>query len=266
MNAVASEILKGYNSVPHSELENSVPFDKDALTFEQIDEILHYDPDTGKICWKMKTAKKIVVGTEAGCAKATRDKADGSKVTYRYIRIFGKAMSAPRVAWLLHHGEWPLGKVFFHDGNPLNTKADNLYMSNSIPTSHDHDTEGGRADYRREHRETYAMDWKDHHLRTTFDITLADYGRMLVEQEGKCGICGGEETSTRNGKVKALGVDHDHTTGKIRGLLCVACNTGIGKFKDNRDLLLAAVKYLDKHAGTAQVVPTLTVVSSEETH
>ena len=242
-----------------------MPFDKDALTFEQIDAVMLYEADTGKLRWKMKTAKKVIAGAEAGCVKATRKLlSTGENVSYRYIRIFGKSMSAPRVAWLLHHGEWPLGKVFFHDGNPLNTKADNLYMSNSLPTSYDHDDPGSRADYLRDHRERFSLDWKDSHLRTKFNMTLAEYGQMLIAQNGVCAICNQPEKALRGGKPKALAVDHDHVTGTIRALLCSECNQMLGKAKDNRDVLLAAVKYLDKHAGRTAAAPTLAIVPTED--
>ena len=240
-----------------------MPYDKDALTFEQLSAVLHYDAETGKIWWKTKTAKKVMVGMEAGCTKNTRERPDGSKVSYRYIRIFGKAMSAPRVAWLLHYGEWPLGKVFFSDGDPLNLKASNMYMSNSVQTAHNFETQEGVADYNREHRSKFPLDWKDSYLQQKFDITLADYCRMVAAQENKCAICGCEETQVRGGKVKALAVDHDHVSGKIRGLLCAECNQMLGKAKDNRDTLLAAIRYIDKYAGRDST-PTLTVVPNED--
>jgi hypothetical protein len=114
----------------------------------------------------------------------------------------------------------------------------------------------------RDHRAKYSLASKDSALRATFGISLADYGRMLVEQDGKCAICRHEETQMRGGVVKALSVDHDHTTGKVRGLLCADCNHMIGKAKENRDTLLAAIRYLDKHSG--RTAPTLTVVPNEE--
>jgi hypothetical protein len=107
------------------------------------------------------------------------------------------------------------------------------------------------------------VEGREGHLQNKFGLTLGEYGQMLVAQNGKCAICAGEEKSTRNGKVKALCVDHDHATGNVRGLLCSECNQMIGKAKDDRDILLAAVKYLDKHSGR-DTKPTLTVVPSED--
>lgn len=241
-----------------------MPFDKDVLPIEKLSEVYVYDPETGKIYWRVKSAKKVMVGSEAGCNKATRILSNGKPGVYRYLRVLGKSMPAQRVAWALHYQEWPVGKILFEDGDSLNLRIKNLRQSNSVATSHDHNTPEGRADYQREYRESVgtAMDWRDGHLRSTFGISLAEYTQMAIVQNGKCAICLGDETHMRGGKVKALAVDHDHESGKIRGLLCSECNTMLGKAKDSRDTLLAAVKYLDKHAGR-DVTPALTLVPSE---
>jgi hypothetical protein len=241
--------------------ERVMPYQQ--ATYQEISSVLGYDPATGVIWWTAKAASKIMVGMEAGSVKATRKNADGKEVAYRYIRVGKHSYPAQRLAWLLHHGEWPTGKVSFKDGDTLNLKASNLEVGNAIVREFDHDDPEGRAAYNKEYRENFPMFWKDSHLRSKFDISLADYTMLAVAQDNKCALCGNPETDTRNGKVKALAVDHDHVTGKIRGLLCVSCNTGLGKFKDDRDLLLAAVKYLDKHSGRDPAV-TLTVVASEE--
>ena len=74
-----------------------------------------------------------------------------------------------------------------------------------------------------------------------YGITLADYDEMLEEQGGGCAICG--KTPEDNGK--RLGVDHDHNTGRVRGLLCDKCNSGLGMLRDDSTLLLRAVEYLE---------------------
>lgn len=84
------------------------------------------------------------------------------------------------------------------------------------------------------HRET--------HLRNKYGITLDFYDKLLEEQNYVCDIC----HLTNNNGYK-LCVDHCHSTGKIRGLLCHTCNTALGKFRDNIDLLEAAIKYLKKY-------------------
>jgi hypothetical protein len=75
---------------------------------------------------------------------------------------------------------------------------------------------------------------------STYGITDQQYREMLVEQNGKCAICKKPPTDRR------LAVDHCHTTGKVRGLLCMKCNTGLGHFEDNLKFLEEAQEYLRK--------------------
>ena len=61
-----------------------------------------------------------------------------------------------------------------------------------------------------------------------FDLTLADYDQMWALHNGRCAICRAPETSTYRETVRYLAVDHDHETGKVRGLLCAVCNIRLG--------------------------------------
>jgi hypothetical protein len=65
------------------------------------------------------------------------------------------------------------------------------------------------------------------HLRRNYGITQDEYLRMEASQGGRCAICGTED----KGKWQYLHVDHCHATGKVRGLLCVKCNTALGWFE-----------------------------------
>ena len=85
---------------------------------------------------------------------------------------------------------------------------------------------------RKYHRENY---WRSKGI----SITLLEYRRLYQLQEGKCSIC---NTSPKGN----LSVDHNHQTGKVRGLLCSQCNLGLGIFQDNPNLLLKATAYLFK--------------------
>lgn len=67
------------------------------------------------------------------------------------------------------------------------------------------------------------------------------YDEMLVIQKGACAICKSELNSSRYTK---FAVDHDHRTGKVRGLLCLCCNTALGLMKDSKERLQAAITYL----------------------
>ena len=86
---------------------------------------------------------------------------------------------------------------------------------------------------------------RDRHLRRTFGITSQEYDQMLHLQGGKCAIC--HTTECKSGY--ALAVDHCHTTGQIRGLLCRDCNTSLGKFNDDITILRQAVRYLEAFKG-----------------
>ena len=80
-------------------------------------------------------------------------------------------------------------------------------------------------------------------LRRHYNMSLNDYSDMLTSQGGVCAICGLPPT---NGQGKILHVDHDHATGKIRGLLCHGCNTSLGHFQDNVAFLQKAITYLEE--------------------
>lgn len=72
-----------------------------------------------------------------------------------------------------------------------------------------------------------------------YGTTKAIVQSMLADQKNACAIC---KSPFRN--AKDTHVDHCHSTGAIRGILCMECNTGLGKFKDNIGLLLTAIDYL----------------------
>jgi hypothetical protein len=78
-------------------------------------------------------------------------------------------------------------------------------------------------------------------LRLNFNMTVDDYMDMFEKQDGKCLICGID----KNILNKNFAIDHDHTTGKVRGLLCHNCNVSIGLMKDSPFLLHKAAEYLD---------------------
>lgn len=80
---------------------------------------------------------------------------------------------------------------------------------------------------------------RDKYLRKKYDISLEQYNQMVKNQGGLCWIC--EQESD-------LVVDHDHDTGKVRGLLCNLCNTSLGGFKDSISSLEKAIKYLQENA------------------
>lgn len=72
-----------------------------------------------------------------------------------------------------------------------------------------------------------------------YGLSLEDYAALLHEQNYQCGICKKQFTQTAN-------VDHNHDTGKVRGLLCHNCNSLLGHAKDNPDILTSAIEYLQQ--------------------
>lgn len=84
-------------------------------------------------------------------------------------------------------------------------------------------------------------DW-EYNLYKHYRMPAGRYQEMLDEQGGLCAICR-EKCATG----RRLAVDHDHDTGKIRGLLCLNCNHGIGKLGDDPKRIRAAADYLAKH-------------------
>lgn len=81
-------------------------------------------------------------------------------------------------------------------------------------------------------------------------ITKEEYVNLIKKQNNKCAICFNEESviMRKDKSVSPLSIDHDHKTGKIRGLLCARCNRGLGSFKESEERLLSAIDYLRMHA------------------
>lgn len=104
----------------------------------------------------------------------------------------------------------------------------------------------------KEYRENYyskeerKRKYKDANLKYSFGITLEQYEKMLLEQNGVCKICKNPETSGNNQKtgVSRLAVDHCHETGKIRSLLCGKCNRSLGLLEENISVLERMIGYI----------------------
>lgn len=97
-----------------------------------------------------------------------------------------------------------------------------------------------RVNYAREYRAKYPERTRATNLKQKYGITQKDYDEMIVQQDNKCAIC--QRDMTEYGKIFC--VDHNHTTGKVRGLLCDPCNYGLGFYEKHKDKY---VKYLKLH-------------------
>ena len=80
---------------------------------------------------------------------------------------------------------------------------------------------------------------RSNHLRYRYNLTIQEYDEMKAAQDGKCACCKKEDSR--------LVIDHDHTTGKIRGLLCDACNLSLGLLGDDLSVISSLHTYLENN-------------------
>jgi hypothetical protein len=110
---------------------------------------------------------------------------------------------------------------------------------------------------RKEYLAAYQREWqarnpkprRDAGFKRRYGLSYEQYDAMLAAQRGLCLICKKPETSLNQHthEPRLLSVDHCHETGKVRGLLCKRCNTGIGAFEEDPDLMKAAIRYVRRH-------------------
>lgn len=98
--------------------------------------------------------------------------------------------------------------------------------------------------YRAKNSAAYQAYARKNQLKQKFRLTVEEYEALLKEQKGRCAICRKKPYDKRNGKIIHLSVDHDHATGKVRGLLCKRCNAAIGMLLDDPKLVVRALEYL----------------------
>lgn len=82
--------------------------------------------------------------------------------------------------------------------------------------------------------------YNKYHLKTAYEMTPEQYEELYRAQDGRCACCG------QNAGGKRLCVDHDHQTGRVRGLLCRSCNLGIGNLGDSAEGVRRALVYLER--------------------
>lgn len=125
---------------------------------------------------------------------------------------------------------------------------DNFYWMEPIGSSEN------RKEYARKWRARNRIASKGHSLQKQYGMSIDAYMEMYANQGGCCAICGvqknayTESDGKRSGRHETLAVDHCHTTGNIRGLLCASCNKGIGHFNDSPSVLIAAANYLSRQS------------------
>lgn len=96
--------------------------------------------------------------------------------------------------------------------------------------------------YHHNNKEQIHQKNREWRISSKYGISIETYNSMMESQNMSCAICLESFSDSIN---RRLAVDHDHTTGAVRGLLCGNCNNGLGRFKDNVSLLKKAIEYLE---------------------
>jgi len=122
-----------------------------------------------------------------------------------------------------------------------------IAYSRNYYTKNPERVEEGRKRWKQVNRERHARNQRANGLKRSYRLSLSDYQNLEDMQGGVCGICW---HSPDDGQP--LHVDHDHDTGKVRGLLCSRCNAALGLFKDSPEILVRAEDYLTGNKKTRQ--------------
>lgn len=129
---------------------------------------------------------------------------------------------------------------------PCTNARNRVYHATSYerdPQAHRDRQKRWNADWRAKDPERVRRSDRDHNLRYTHGISLAEWEAMFDAQGRVCGLCAHDEPRG----MKGWHVDHDHATGKIRSILCAHCNVGLGAFGDDPERLRLAAAYLEAH-------------------
>ena len=100
-------------------------------------------------------------------------------------------------------------------------------------------------------RKKYAAEWQRN---KKYGMSVDEFDVWWITYKGKCGICNCDlkmPLPQKGQPLDVVAIDHDHKFGKIRGLLCNACNKGLGLFRDSIDILESAKRYLQNGKKTS---------------
>lgn len=126
----------------------------------------------------------------------------------------------------------------YRRNNPEKVRA----LNKAYQTEHAEEFKASKKRSRAKHAKKMALRKRVGRLKKEYGLTPEQHDALLEKQHGLCVIC---ERAPVGHRWSKLHVDHCHTTGKIRGLLCANCNLGIGNFQDSPDLMRAAIRYLE---------------------
>ena len=126
----------------------------------------------------------------------------------------------------------------------LNHKGEisNYYKKYYI--NHKNELSTYRKDYYYKHKEKEKVKMKKYRLKKQYELTISDFNNLLLAQNMRCAICNQPLDLQNPNKVH---IDHDHKTGKVRGVLCRDCNLAIGYLKDNPEYTKRATEYLERN-------------------
>lgn len=213
------------------------------LTVDQLKLELKYDPETGELI-RRKSLKPVYMEKTASGPR---------------IEVRGHRLSARRVVLALLLDRFPDKHEYRHTADdPMDLRKSAFKRrrgdgrKDCARCGKDIDlTEFHKNPQRKDKRSSYCKKCTKEisagHNRkailSKYGLTEKQYEKMAEEQNHQCKVCG---QLAENERYKKLCVDHCHKTGEIRGLLCMMCNTGLGKFRDDPVKLLNAAKYLLK--------------------
>lgn len=120
-------------------------------------------------------------------------------------------------------------------------------MPKGIPINHS-DKESAKQ-YKRDYNNSRydPLKNKDNKLKKAYGIGLEEYNSLFIKQEGCCAVCGIHQSSL----TRSLAVDHCHSSGKVRGLLCGKCNTALGLLNESEQIMKNLISYMSE-AGMAK--------------
>ena len=107
--------------------------------------------------------------------------------------------------------------------------------------------QASRKKWRKDNPQKYKEQKRRATLKREYNITKEEYDRLNDKQGGVCAICSGDNSGSI--KFQFLVVDHDHSSGFVRGLLCSKCNMALGGFRDDPNILYNAFEYLSNFTG-----------------
>lgn len=224
------------------------------ITLQDIQSRYSYDPETGKLTWaktfQTNGGKYINIGDQAGRYKGAQ---------YQ-ITVRGHTLNGRRVAWWIMTGAWPTKQIITANGDPRDLRWANLAYCVDVTVERRLQQQAERQEQLAARRADLCKclecgaqlgDFRSHgicddcrrlrkmalRLSKLYGLTPADILAMLEAQGFVCAIC---NEAPEGGPV----VDHDHSTGAVRGILCSPCNTGLGHFRDDAARLLRASEYL----------------------